>query len=148
MMEQWQTGVVAGALFLVSVHLLFCSFASGKAKEVHAKELLVVQGATGQVNISLSAIREMAERMATNVHGVREAKIKSVVERRKDEGDFLKLDVRIVVGPERNIAAISDDIRSHIGKYIAESIGIQGFEVAVSVQSIASGVNVKKRRVN
>lgn len=147
-MDQWQTGAAAGLLFLISVHLLFCSFASGKAKTVNAKELLVIQGATGQVNISLSAIREMAERMAISVHGVREAKVKTVVERRKEEGDFLKLDVRIVVGPERNIAAVSDDIRSRVGKYISESVGINGFELAVSVQSIASGVNVKKRRVN
>ena len=90
---------------------------------------------------------KMAERIASGVHGVRMAKAKAVVEQRKGEGDFLKLDIRLEIGQERGIAAISDDIRSQVGGYVTQAAGIDNVELAVSVQSIASGVSVKKRRI-
>ena len=147
LVNQWQTGAVAGVFLLLSIHLLLCSFSGSRNTEINAKELLVVQGATGQVNVSLAAIRDMAERIASGVHGVRMAKAKAVVEQRKGEGDFLKLDIRLEIGQERGIAAISDDIRSQVGGYVTQAAGIDNVELAVSVQSIASGVSVKKRRI-
>lgn len=145
--SQWQTGAVAGVFLLLSIHLLLCSFSGSKSREISTRELLVVQGATGQVNVSLAAIREMAERLAGSVHGVRTAKAKASVEHRRGEGDFLKLDIRLEVGQERGIAAISDDIRSQVGSYLTQAAGIDNVELAVSVQSIVSGVSVKKRRI-
>ena len=145
--NQWQTGAVAGVFLLVSIHLLLCSLSGSRSKEINAKELLVVQGATGQVNVSLAAIRVMAERLSARVHGVSMAKAKAMVERRKDEGDFLKLDIRLEVGQERSIAAISDDVRTQVGRYVTQAAGIDNVELAVSVQGIASGVAVKKRRI-
>ena len=138
---------VAGVFLLVSIHLLLCSLSGSRSKEINAKELLVVQGATGQVNVSLAAIRDMAERLSASVHGVRMAKAKALVERRKDEGDFLKLDIRLEIGQERGIAAISDDVRTQVGRYVTQAAGIDNVELAVSVQGIASGVAVKKRRI-
>ena len=145
--NQWQTGAVAGVFLLVSIHLLLCSLSGSRSKEINAKELLVVQGATGQVNVSLAAIRDMAERLSASVNGVRMAKAKALVERRKDEGDFLKLDIRLEIGQERGIAAISDDVRTQVGRYVTQAAGIDNVELAVSVQGIASGVAVKKRRI-
>lgn len=147
LVNQWQTGAAAGVLLLLSIHLLLCSFSGSKSREINAKELLVVQGETGQVNVSLAAIRDMAERLAASVHGVRTAKTRAVVEHRRSEGDFLKLDIRLEIGAERSIAAISDDVRSQVGRYVAQAAGIDNLELAVSVQSIASGVSVKKRRI-
>ena len=82
-----------------------------------------------------------------SVHSVRMAKAKALVERRKDEGDFLKLDIRLEIGQERGIAAISDDVRTQVGRYVTQAAGIDNVELAVSVQGIASGVAVKKRRI-
>ena len=94
-----------------------------------------------------SAVRDMAERIAAGVHGVRQAKAKALVEHRRDEGDFIKLDIRLEVGQERSVTAISDDIQSQVNRYVTQIAGIDNVEVAVSVQSIASGVSVKKRRI-
>ena len=58
-----------------------------------------------------------------------------------------ELDIRLEVGQERGIAAISDDIRSQVGSYLTQAAGIDNVELAVSVQSIVSGVSVKKRRI-
>lgn len=147
LLSQWQTPAVAAVIALLSIHLLFCSLSGKGSKKINAHELLIVNGGNGQVNVSLAAIRGMAEKLAASVHGVREAKVKSFVERRKDEGDFLKLDVRIEVGPERVIADISDEIRTRVGKYVTQTAGIENVELAVSVESIASGVSVKKRQI-
>lgn len=147
LVNQWQTGAVAGVLLLVSIHLVLCSFASSGKKTVSSGEVLVVQGTEGQVNVSLEAIRDMAERLAAGVHGVRQAKARAFVERRRDEGDFLKLDMRLGIGQERGVAAISDDVRLQLDRYVTQVAGIDNVEVAVSVQSIASGVSVKKRRI-
>ena len=138
---------MAGGFLLVSIHLLLCSVSGRKSKEIKSGELLVIQGAAGQVNVSLAAVRDMAERIAGGVHGVRQAKAKALVEHRGDEGDFLKLDIRLEVGQERSVAAISDDIRCQVDRYVTRIAGIDNVEVAVSVQSIASGVSVKKRRI-
>lgn len=147
LVNQWQTGAVAGMLLLVSIHLVLCSFSGRKNKRVNAGDVLVVQGAEGEVSVSLEAIRDMAERLAAGVHGVRQAKAKAFVERRGDEGDFLKLDIRLEVGQERGVAGISDDVRLQLDRYVTQVAGIDNVEVAVSVQSIASGVSVKKRRI-
>lgn len=147
LVSQWQTGAVAGVFLLISIHLLLCSVSGRKTKEVRSGELLVIQGNAGQVNVSLAAVRDMAERIAAGVHGVRQAKAKALVEHRRDEGDFLKLDIHLEVGQERSVTAISDDIQSQVNRYVTQIAGIDNVEVAVSVQSIASGVSVKKRRI-
>lgn len=145
LVNQWQTGAVAGVLLLVSIHLILCSFAGSGKNTVSSGDVLVVQGTVGQVSVSLEAIRDMAERLAAGVHGVRQAR--AFVERRRDEGDFLKLDMRLGIGQERGVAAISDDVRLQLDRYVTQVAGIDNVEVAVSVQSIASGVSVKKRRI-
>lgn len=146
-MGQWQTIAVVAVVFLLSLHLLLCSFARSRSKEIHAKDLLVLQGRQGQVSVALSAIRDIAASMAGNIRGVRSAQVKTVVQHRQEEGDFLQLDVRITVGQERNIGEISDDIRSQLGEYLTHRAGIENAEIAVSVQSIVSGVSVQKRKI-
>ena len=43
LVNQWQTGAVAGVFLLLSIHLLLCSFSGSRNREINAKELLVVQ---------------------------------------------------------------------------------------------------------
>ena len=56
-------------------------------------------------------------------------------------------DVKLEVGQERSIANISDDVRTQSSKYLTDIACISNFNVVVSVQSISSGVVVKKRRL-
>ncbi len=144
---QWQTGAIAGVVFLISIHLLFCAFSTKGNKETTSGEIILVHGEAGDVSVSLNAVKSMVERISSNVRGVRETKVKTLLEHDKDKGDLLKLDIRIQVGQERSIAAISDDIRTQAGKYLTEIACITNFDVAVSVLEIVSGVVVKKRRL-
>lgn len=144
---QWQTGAIAGVVFLISIHLLFCSFSGKSSSETNSGDIVIVHGEAGDVNISLTAIKSMVERIAGTVRGVREAKVKAVLDHSKEDGDSLRLDVRINVGQERSIASISDEIRIQAGKYLTEIACIANYSVAVSVLEIVSGVVVKKRRL-
>lgn len=144
--NQWQTAAAAGVGLLLSIHLLLCSFARSN-DQINAKDILLVNGAEGQVSVSLAAIRNMAESMSIKVRGVQQAKAKSLVEHRKDKGDFLKLELALEVGQERSIPELSDEVRQQLSKYLTEIAGIDDVEIKVSVQSIASGIAVKKRRI-
>ena len=144
---QWQTGVVAGVVFLISVHLIFCSFSGTGKKENITGDIILVHGDTGDVSVSLNAVRTMIERISSNVRGVRATRVKSVLEHDDANGDYLRLDVKIQVGQERSVAAISDEIRTQAGKYLTEIACISNYNVAVSVQEIVSGVVVKKKRL-
>ena len=144
--NQWQTAAAAGVGILLSLHLLLCSFDRGN-KQVNAKDLLLINGGTGQISVSLAAIRNMAESMAMKIRGVQQAKVKSRVEHRKEQGDFLKLELSLEVSQERNIPELSDELRQQLAKYLVEVAGIDDVDIKISVQNIASGVNVKKRRI-
>lgn len=145
--NQWQTGAAAAVLLLLSLHLLLCCFDRSKKREVHAKELLILQGQTGQVNVSLPAICNMAETLAADVRGIRQAKVSAAVEHRKDKGDFLKLSLKLDVGRERNLQELSDDVRKALSAYLVQIAGIHDVDIDISVQTIAGGVSVKKRRI-
>lgn len=144
--NQWQTAAAAGVGILLSLHLLLCSFDRSN-KQVNAKDLLLINGGTGQISVSLAAIRNMAESMAMKIRGVQQAKVKSRVEHRKEQGDFLKLELSLEVSQERNIPELSDELRQQLAKYLVEVAGIDDVDIKISVQSIASGVTVKKRRI-
>ena len=144
---QWQTGVIAGVVFIISIHLLFCSFAGKGSKELTSGDIMLVHGTEGDVNVSINAVKGMIERISNGVRGVREAKVKAALKQDKDNGDCLNLDVKLEVGQERSVANISDDIRTQASKYLTDIACISNFDVVVSVQSISSGVVVKKRRL-
>ena len=69
------------------------------------------------------------------------------MEHRKEQGDFLKLELSLEVSQERNIPELSDELRQQLAKYLVEVAGIDDVDIKISVQSIASGVTVKKRRI-
>ena len=147
-MGQWQTSVAAGAMLVLSIHLIFCCFASSNVKEVNAKDIMVVKGENGEVNVSLLAIKNMAEHIVKNINGVNDAKAKVRVEHRKNEGDFLKLQLKLTMGAEGHVPAVSDIIREKLDKYIRQNVGLDNCDLTIEVQNIVSGVHVKKGRVN
>ena len=148
LMHQWQTAGVAVFLFLVSLHLLICSVSIGGDKQkLSSKDIVLVKSQQGSVNVSLAAIREMVERIGDKVNGVHQAKAKILVEHKKDE-DYLNVDIRTVVGHDKGIGGVSDDLKQQVDKFMQQVVGIQNCNITVSVQSITDGVNVKKKRVN
>ena len=90
----------------------------------------------------------MIQRHSTSVNGVREAKVKcSLVPASDDKGERIRADIRITVGQDKRISNITDEINKRVSDGIADVVGVNDFDIVISVQDIVSGVVTKKRRV-
>lgn len=145
LVSQWQTGVVAGVLFLISLHLFLCSFSFKSHKTTG--DVLVVRGRDGEVNVAMSALRDTIVRLSNGVVGVRESKVKTAVVKNDEQEEKLTMDIRLEIGQERAIGDISDEIRGCVGDYMRQQVGLDDFDIAIAVDSISSNVAVKKRKL-
>ena len=60
---------------------------------------------------------------------------------------MILITLKLIIGQDRNIGLISDDIRGKIDQHMKHLVGINAYELKIEVESIAGGVAVKKRRV-
>ena len=145
--QQWQ--VVAGGVlaFLLSIHLIGCSF-SGSSGERKGGELLVLHGKAGDVGVSLSAVRNLVEQTVQAVTGVRSLQAKVSAAKKPAKGEpqiFLRL--AIVMGKEANAAAVSDDIRTEMRRCMKDTVGVDDFSLEIVVEDISNASLTNKKRV-
>lgn len=141
----------AAIVFLLSVHLLACSFSSRKnmLESAHG-EVFIVTGNTGQVSVSLQALCHLVERIAIATTGVRDAKVK--VTQRKDVQDgkdihTLYTELRLILGREVEAAIVSDALRDQIGAELSHTVGIDHPVIKIHVEDISNAPIAKKKRV-
>ena len=145
--QQWQ--VVAGGVlaFLLSIHLIGCSF-SGSSGERKGGELLVLHGKAGDVGVSLGAVHNLVEQTVQAVSGVRSLQVKvSVAKKAAKDGAQLSLRLAIIIGKEANAAAVSDDIRTEVRRAMQETMGVDEFSLDIVVEDISNAPLTKKKRV-
>lgn len=147
--EQWATIGGGIAAFLVSIHLFGCSFSDGGKTEQENGELLVIHGKTGDVHISLQAIRNLVEQVTGSVHGVRNTRTQVSVAKKpaKGKGHLLSIRIRLVLGREVNAPSVSDNIREEIRRYMQDTVGIEDFTTDIAVEDISNAPLIKKKRV-
>lgn len=145
--QQWP--LVAGGVlvFLLSIHLIGCSF-SGGSDERGGGELLVLHGKAGDVSVSLAAVHNLVEQTVQAVPGVRSlsARVSAVKKAAKGER-ALALRLAIVIGKEANAAAVSDDIRTEIRGALQDTMGVDDFALEIVVEDISNAPLAKKKRV-
>ena len=149
LMTEQQWPLVAGGIvaFLLSIHLIGCSFSSG-AEERTSGDLLVLHGKVGDVSVSLDAVHNLVEQTASTIAGVRSLKVKvSVLKTSVKEEARLALRIAIVIGKETNAAAVGDDIRAEVQRYMQETLGVDDFAMDVVVEDISNAPLAKKKRV-
>lgn len=144
---QWQTAAGALLFFLLSIHLLCCSLFNGSKEQVSRNDIILVNTDSGSVQVTLEAVREMINRLSDSTVGVRESKTVCQVRHGKENDDKLEITLKLIIGQDRNIGLISDDIRGKIDQHMKHLVGINAYELKIEVESIAGGVAVKKRRV-
>ena len=147
LLSRWETIAAAAVVFFWSIHLLGCSV-SGSSRAAHVdKEVILVQGASGEIRVAVDAIKNMAEKAAQAISGVREAKVRVRSERSAETGSSVKIGIHIVIGQEQNVAAISDAIRSSAEQHLHETVGVQDFALEIAVDDISNAAVTKKQRV-
>ena len=155
-LSRWETMAGAAFVFLLSVHLLACSFSGGSKKEEKREkepEAIVVHGEGGDVRVAVSAVSSLAEKCAMKVHGVENASAK-VESRRVAGGEgvapsssvVVKLDLELGAG--QNVAQVSDAVRTAVSGQMNEVLGLSDYSIDISVAEIAGKDAAKKSRVS
>ena len=128
--QQWQ--LVAGGVlvFLLSIHLIGCSFSGGSDKREGGE------------------FHNLVEQTVQTVPGVRSLQVKvSVAKKAAKDGAQLSLRLAIVIGKEANAAAVSDDIRTEVRRAMQETMGVDEFSLDIVVEDISNAPLTKKKRV-
>ena len=127
--------LIALLFFILSLMFLFSGMKSNKDKKAVSKHTNI-----GEVRISLNSIENIALNASRKANGVRDTK--AYVKRLEDS---VAVSIKMVVMPDMNIPAISDDVQERVKKSVEESSGINVKEVKIIVDSIYSGTLSKTR---
>lgn len=145
-LAQWQTGAAAFVVFLLSIHLLGCSLASGK-REHEDHEVILVQGTSGEVRVAVAAVKNLVDKVARMVVGVRDLKLKVKAVRKDGQQSAVAIRLRLVIGQETNVTVVSDKIRQEVQRHLEDVVGIKDFALDIAVTDITNAPLAKKQRV-
>ena len=131
----WEAALIGGVFFLVSIRLLRAGVRSrrGPHKIVHQTEM-------GTVEISIAAVEDLIAKTARHTRGVRNAKVHVW-----QLGEEVKVDMKIVVGPEYNIPTVAGEIQKRTQEYLKNTIGVSLTEVHILVNDISNEFKSKTR---
>lgn len=124
---------VAGLLTLIFSVISLKFFLQGLMSEKRPVQAIVHEGELGQVRVSLEALENMVRRVCYQIKGVTEVK-----PRVSYTPEGTSIFVRVVLAPEINIPATSDEIQTRMKEYVMEVAGINVRSVKVLVDSISS----------
>ena len=145
-LSRQETAVVAVICLLISVKLLVAVFGRNGEKATSKGEYIISSGAQGEVRVALDAIRSLADRMAHEVHGVRDARVKVIAKRGRD-ADALSLNLSLVVGREVDIAKLSAALVADIQQQLEHIMSLSDVPVNIVVSDVSDEAPAKKHRV-
>lgn len=122
-------------IILVGIRLFWVSLYRPTQKQQH---VVLSENAMGQVNVAVSAVEELVNKVAGRVTGVKEVSSKMLS---SPEGVGIK--IQASVSPEINVPNVSAEIQNAVKEKASEIFGLTVNNVEVHIESIA----VKKQRV-
>lgn len=122
---------IMAVVILIGVRLFWVSVVSrsGKSSRHH---VVLAENALGQVNLSLSAVEDLSNKVAGRIHGVREVSSQMV---EVPQGVGLK--VQASVTPDIHVPSASAEVQNTIKEKVFEITGLQVSSVEVHIQSIS-----------
>ncbi len=121
--------LISFVFVVLSIAFLMSGFKSDKDKKAVNKHTNI-----GEIKISLNTIENIALAASRKLNGVRESKA-SVMKKL----DSVVISIKLVVMPDINIPALSEDIQVRVKSSVEESSGIKVDEVKVVVDNVYSG---------
>jgi uncharacterized alkaline shock family protein YloU len=131
---RWEAGLVGAVFLLVSLRLLLAGLRSrrGGKSITHHTDL-------GDVHVSLDAVENLVEKTARHTRGVRGVKVSVQY---ADAGVSVRL--KIVVSPDSNIPAVTDEIQQRVSESIKNTVGVEPADIRVMVANIANDFKAKR----
>lgn len=145
---RWETAAVAFLIFVISIQLFGLSFAGTAKKVRHDKEALIIHGEMGDVRVAVEAVKNLVDKTARCVHGVRDVKARVTAEVPKSSPTAtatVQIELRLVIGQENNVAKISDEIQKQVTRHLQDFIGLQDFGLKIVVDDISKAAPTKQR---
>ena len=140
---------VCGVFFLVSLKLFFAVFSRTSTSARTHGEFMVVDTKAGAVQVALSAVRGIVERVALSMQGVRTATaVISVHDAPKDAvGTPMQVELKITLSDQTSLNAISEELTAKVRQELHDVLGIADVPVALRVTEIANA-GASKRTVS
>ena len=140
---------VCGVFFLVSLKLFFAVFSRTSTSARTHGEFMVVDTKAGAVQVALSAVRGIVERVALSMQGVRTATaVISVHDAPKDAvGTPMQVELKITLADQTSLNAISEELTAKVRQELHDVLGIADVPVALRVTEIANA-GASKRTVS
>lgn len=118
------------ALILAGGRLFWVSVAGSSGKRV--KHVVLAEREAGQVTMSVLAVENLVEKLASQVDGVKEVKPRLF---RKGERTGVRL--KVAVSPDISIPEVSREVQNRVKEKVLEVTGLDIGVVSVYVESIA-----------
>lgn len=123
---RWLTGAVSLLVLVASLRLLYSAFRRPRAHVVHETEL-------GEVRVSREAVANLMQRVARQVHGIRDV--------RPDVGigaEGIEARLRLWVSPDVNIPALAAQVQDELRRAVREVVGVELFALSLRVENIST----------
>ena len=137
--------VVCAIAFLVSLKLFFAVFSrtSNPSSRTHG-EFMVIDTPAGAVQVAVSAVRGIVERVALSMQGIREAVV-SVHDMRKDSAAApMQVELKITLADRTNLNAITEELTQNVRRNLQDVLGISDIAVIIRVAEISNASQSKR----
>ncbi len=135
-------------LLLISLKLLLAVFKRAPQEKYTSKgEYVIDAGPRGEVRVALEAIRSLADRMAREVHGVRDARVKIKAKNHAEGAASLSLAIDLIIGREADVSQVAHTLTERLQTHLARTMGLTDVPVNVVVAEVSDAQPEKKHRV-
>ena len=147
-LAQKETLAVCVAALLICMKLLLAVFSRKPGEPSTSKgEYVIDAGPKGEVRVALEAIRSLADRMAREVHGVRDANVRIKAKNPKEGAASLSLDVDLTVGREADVSLVAKTLTDRVQEHFRRTMALEDVPVNVVVSEVSDVQPEKKHRV-
>ncbi|BAL82919.1 hypothetical protein SELR_12110 [Selenomonas ruminantium subsp. lactilytica TAM6421] len=143
-----ETFMVCIVVLLMAVKLLFAVFSRKPGDPSTSKgEYVIDAGPQGEVRVALEAMRSLADRMAREVHGVRDANVRIKARNPKEGAARLSLDVDLTVGREADVSVVAKILTERVQEHFRRTMALESVPVNVVISEVSDAQPEKKHRV-
>ena len=147
-LAQKETLAVCVVALLICMKLLLAVFSRKPSEPSTSKgEYVIDVGPKGEVRVALEAIRSLADRMAREVHGVRDANVRIKAKNPKEGAASLSLDVDLTVGREADVSLVAKTLTDRVQEHFRRTMALEDVPVNVVVSEVSDVQPEKKHRV-
>lgn len=147
-LAQKETLAVCVVALLICMKLLLAVFSRKPSEPSTSKgEYVIDAGPKGEVRVALEAMRSLADRMAREVHGVRDANVRIKAKNPKEGAASLSLDVDLTVGREADVSVVAKTLTDRVQEHFRRTMALEDVPVNVVVSEVSDVQPEKKHRV-